>query len=247
MAYTTNALVLDIIGPYVNTTTDLPTAEIDAHITRVDSKIRDRLGGLFYPFNALASTPDTPGMVQEISRHWSIAESLRQIVGVNNMSAMDLAAKHEAIAMNLLNSISESPETWMDPETKSGELLTFGTASALPWKLQIDQAFLAATSPLDSGDPPNILPSTVRCVTGTVTGSPGFVAGDLAYLRNGYEFLVSYDSGWQKWVFTAFDSRLYTNVTAGTLSVTYNWNYRRIRGSETVTDEEGGTLMSEFA
>ncbi len=244
MAYTTNALVLDIIGPYVDTTAvtgDLPTAEIDAHIAKVDGRIDDRLGGLFYPFNATTATPDTPDTIKAISLNWSVAECLKQIVGVNNLGAMQLAEKHEGMALRDLEWIFLNPDTWMKPETKSAESLTFGSDQTYAWQLQDYEAFLSLTSPLDSGDPPNILPSTVRISAGTgVTNA--------TYMRNGIEFTVAYSPQYQRWVFTALESKLYDGSITG-LQVTYNWDYRRQRGAETTTDDGIGAkkLMSQWA
>ena len=248
MAYCTNTLVQELLGAsiidYIN---DLTLAQITVYIAKVDGRIDDRLGGLFFHFNETTSTPDTPDTIKEISRHWSAAESLRQLVGVNNEAAMTLAAQHEALAMNMLDWILASPDTWMRPETKTGETLTFGTSTGIGWDLEVEQAFLANTSPLASADPPNILPSTVRITGGTRVGAD-FTDAQLLLMRNGTEFTVEYNPGWQKWVFRALDSRLYTMITNGTLAVAYEWNYRRVRG---VGDMSSPTmpklLVSQFA
>ena len=237
MAYTTNVLVLDVLGAFVDTTNDLTTAEIDAHIARVDGKINDRLGGLFFPFNATGSTPDTPDTIKEISRHWSIAESLRQLVGTNNQGAMNLAEKHEGIALNLLDFILQDPDTWMKPETKSAEAVTFGAAPTYSWQLAENEVFLANTSPLDSGDPPNILADTVRIAAATGVTDPTLMRND----ASDGEFHVEFRRERRKWVLVAHDSTLYdaTGVT-----VTYEWNYRRIIGSESI---QSAHLVSQFA
>lgn len=234
MAYSTSDLVTDLIDPtgeFLDQLKTLTDAQIDAYIAKVDGKINDRLGGGFFPFNATTATPDTPDTIKEISRHWAMAESVRQLVGVNNQAAMDLADRHETIAMAHLQNVMTNG---LAPETAT-DTLTFGTADSVAWTLAVDEAFLAATTPLDSGDPPNILPSTVRITGGTYSGS------GLTDMRNDVEFRVNYQPGYQRWVFTALLTDLYQDVTG--LQVTYEWNYVRIRGQESAV---APTLGGQF-
>lgn len=238
MAYCTNQLIKDVLGTFVDYTNDLTVAQIDVYIAKVDGRINDRLGGFFYPFNATTDTPDTPDTIKEISRHWSIAESLRQLVAVNNEAAFDLAAKHEALAMNMLDYVLTNRDTWMLPETKSGDALTFGTG-AFAWSLLTSEAFLASSTPITSGDPPNILPSTVRISAGT--GSGGF---DPTQLRTGIDFYVTWRPEYRKWVFTAAESQL---LTSSGLQVTYQWDYRRLIATEQTPPSVPKILVSQFA
>lgn len=244
MAYGTNQQILRVLGPFVDTTDDLTAAEVDAYQAVVDGWIRDKLGAVYSPFNQVTESPATPKGIQQISRHWSTAESLRQLVGVNNVAAADLADRHQTIADTLLQGVMDSPERALAPELKSGEALTFGDATP-SWTLQSHESYIAGTSPIlaNSGaHPPNVLKSTVRITAGT---HATWSTADLLAMRMGREFTVFYSPEYRQWVFSASESGLHNGDTTG-LQITYEWDYRRVTGTEDVAGSGGAILVSQF-
>jgi len=236
------------LGPYLDTTNDLTNEHIAAMIARVDHRILSKLGGVFSRFNELADSPQTPGTIQDISRHLAIAEGLRQIGATGNPGASRDAEDHELVANTLLADIMESPEKWMRLETVASELLTFGTEDGLDWTPGAYDAFLADSdpAPIVSGEMPSIVANTVRIVTATITGS-SFDLAQLLRMRSGVEFSIHPSPGHRKWIFRADEPRLVSEITNGTLAVAYDWSYLRPAGASVDPADSGdGVLIGQW-
>jgi hypothetical protein len=236
MAYTTSTLVTNWIGAnYV--VGDLAAADITAFIARADGLINTAVAKKYYPFNATGSSKTdgtttylTPQMVELASTHLAVSLALRQIrVQANNSTLKDSADLHWETGVGLLNQLAD-PGFEMAPAVYLNETMVWGTQSQA-WTLAVTQAFLAVTSPLDSGDPPNIKESSVRIGSGTTTSYAGVTAAQLKDMRLGPEFTVHWDGGYQRYIFDANHPALYSALT--TLKVTWEWDYRRDRGVET--------------
>lgn len=217
MAYCVAADVKDWIPATYDSTTRMPDADITTLITKADGYIDAAAAQAGYNrFNATTATPATPEMVHLASRHLSTAFALEQI-NVND-NFRERIERHKQQAEEYIALLTS--EYGLKPETKTNETLTFGSASREDWELDENQAFLAATSPLDSGDVPNIAAQTVSVYSATGITNP-------SQLRNGIDFRVWYDQHWQKWVFERLTSDL---QDAATVAVSYLWDYRRVRG-----------------
>lgn len=235
MAYTTATLVTNWIGAnYV--AGDLAAGDITAFIARADGLIDSACAKKYYPFNATGSTKTdgtttyvTPQMVELASTHLAVSLALRQIrVQANNTVLKDAADLHWQTGVGLLNQLAD-PNFEMPPAVYLNEAMTWGTA-AQAWTLATNQAFLAVTSPLDSGDPPNIKESSVRVGAGTTTTYGGVTAAQIKDMRLGQEFSIRWDAGYQRYIFEADHPALYSGTPA--LKVTWEWDYRRDRGAE---------------
>ena len=200
-------------------TTVLPDADITDLIGQADDKVDAQLAAYYFPFNAHGSaTHPTPDIVKQASRKIATGMALRQLGNVYNTEDAERGQLliEEGLADAL---VLVSGDVQLKLNSTTGEALTWGTGSP-SWGLQTDEAFLASTSPLDSGDPPHILTDTVRIDGGSgVTG--------LTNMRNGTEFSVCWEIGYQRYVLKAHTSDL-TGATSPT--VAYEWDYRRMRG-----------------
>jgi len=234
MAYTDAASVKKLIAGTWSTS-DLSDADIGNNIDRADSFIDAVLAGRYQEFNAYDSTPATPAIIRHLSELHAAARSMRAInladVYTDDIQAMTEEAK--AIVQSLL--LSDHP---IAPETTATETLSFGGDQA--WELPSDEAYLAATSPLDSGYPPDILPDTVRILSTSTVSGESFTASDLANMRNGREFSVEWrdgDRGYGAWVFVRIDGALSASgLTA--LNVSYQWDYMRQTGQSRALSSE---------
>jgi hypothetical protein len=156
---------------------------------------------------------------------------------------MEIAKEHQAVGDPLMQYILDHVDSWMKPETKTAEALVWGTGGSYSWELPTNQARIAATSPLTSGDPPSILPSSVRI--SAVGGGLSLTAEQLDMIRNGVDFTVEFDSQRMNWILTANDSVFYSS--GHTIQVSYEWNYRRLRGNDAADDVNVPVmLVSEF-
>jgi len=232
MAYSTAALVTAWLGTNYNSTTDLTTAQVTAHIVQADGELDALLSRKFYKFNATDSsltdgtdTYTTPPILEEASKHLSVVKCMEQI-GAKNANPVyaakldaDNAAWRERIQFML------SPDFRSYTWTYRNETLTFGT-NATSWDLDTYQARIGVPSGgiLDSGDPPHIIADSVQISSSSTTDGT-FTAAQAATMRNGYEFFVYWSPKHQDWIFQANTGDITDHIT--TLKVTYNWTYER--------------------
>ena len=215
--YTTTALVVDEVKVGYNTTTDLATADVTTIIEKVDGIIDSALAHWFYPFNATGSTPTTPKEIGEIALSLSLYYAYRRLATRRaNSGLYPEAEEHKKHAYELLGALQENPTRWIKPEATADEAITFGTGLT-KYVLGTNEAQLASTTPLDSGDPPHIYPGTVRCTTTGYT-----------LLEPDVDFTVKWDKrGSGIYVLTRYDAAIVDDFT-----FTYEWDYRRDRGDK---------------
>jgi hypothetical protein len=228
MAYTTTTLVIDWIGTKYDSTNDLTTAEVTAFIAVADGIIDSRLAKTYGPFNATGSTPATPAIIGLISRHLTTSLCFSQVRPMAANEALESRIEYHANQGNGLLEMVATGEILIKPETQTDETLTFGT-QAESWTLPTTQAFMASTSPLDSGDPPHIIKSSVEISSNSTPVSP-LTAANAALLRNGEDFRVFWSEERNAWIFEALTGTVTDNIT--TLQVTYLWDYRKEKGDE---------------
>lgn len=193
-------------------------------ITRADEIIDAKLRPYCYKFNATGATPATPSIIRMASAHIAVAQAVRQTaLRQGGQGLIEIAAAFHDTAMEALDSIiAADGET--DLETTTAEALTFGTNDT-PWGLSTTEARVAATTPLDSGDPPAIVYETARlAISAAITG---YTAAQLNQMRRGIEWDLVWDWNRRMWIFRALNSTL----LSAAVKLTYGWNYRRI-GSE---------------
>ena len=219
MAYCAYATVQALLGANVDYEKDLTTTQITAHIATADGIIDSVLCDLFYPFNAYGDTPATPRVIAEASRLIAGAKSAEQLYGQTGMEAWSALATSLASSGNdLLKAIYESPHM-VKPEVKTGQVLTFAEPTNA-WDLPANEALVASTSPLSSGDPPNVLTDTVRV---TSTGYSALRSGP------GYEFWVEWRAERSSYVFVSNHAALHDGTVASP-TISYSWTYLRERG-----------------
>ena len=226
MAYTTTTLVTNEIGTDYDSTTDLTTAHVTAFLAQADGLIDGARYEHYNEFNATAGTPATPALIAQCSKNIALAMCLRQLRARGSGSILDNRIDEAATLGELALDQLRAGE-FVKTETQSTETLSFGDGSQ-SWELGTDEAFVASTSPLDSGDPPHILKDTFALLsTSTVDGSAGFTAAELADMRIGREYRVTFRPEYRRWVFKALDSGRINSTNVTTFNVTYDWDYRK--------------------
>lgn len=219
-AYTTSAKVGQLIGTAYDDTNDVDAARITAIILEKSAVIDSALRDLCHPFNAVTSTPATPGIIEEAARFLSAAQALLEI-GSRDDNQIRVARTFEEMGKERVGDvISAGGHT--RHEYNSNNVLTFGSPSD-PWDLAENEAFLA-TDLLDSGDPPHIIADSLR-VTNT-----GYTD-----LRFGSDFHLVPHKKYRRWVFQSQVSALHDG-TVSSPAVAYRWNYWRDFGRETVNE-----------
>jgi hypothetical protein len=204
MAYTTSALVIKWLGSNYDSTNDLTGAEVTAFIVVADGIIDERVSPHYNLFNATDSSK-------------SDGTDTYKTPNVVATASRHLAA---AMCFDQLRALAanETLESRAEYHNNVGS------------QLVTDQAFLAATSPLDSGDPPHIIKESVRISSAsTVAAGQTFTAAEAANMRNGVDFEVDWAEKYGKWVFHSLNSNI-TDMT--TVKVTWLWDYRRKFGDE---------------
>ncbi len=222
--YTTETLVTDRIDTQY-TDADLTTAHVTAFITKASADIDAAGSKHYWPFNAHDASVVTPIVIQECATWLALARSLVQLQGKNANSShgglIDFALDEAKDTLDRLRAGSLK----IPPEKTSNETLSFGDGTQ-HWELQTDEAFMASTTPLDAGEPPNIFLGSVRISSGsTVDGDAGFTKEELADMRVGIEYKVKYRPEYARFVFHDHDGRLSDTSKVTTLKVTYHWDY----------------------
>lgn len=226
MSYCAVNDVTDELGTAYDSTTDLTTAQVTEFIVQADGVIDHAASRHYWPFNAHDSaTYQTPEHVKRASIDLAVAYSLQKLRATARATALtDRIDMYFEKAGGALEELA-SGTAWIEPESVATETLSGFTVPTWGWELDETQAFVAATSPLDSGDAPNIFPDSAAILS---TSTPGadvtFTAAQMANMRTGVEFAVHYSPGHRRWVFNAIHSEL-KDVT--TLNITYRWDYRR--------------------
>ena len=225
--YTTEQLVIDRIDTDYDTTADLTTAHLTAIITKVSADIDAAGSKHYWPFNAHDATVVTPIVIQDCATWLALARGLVQLQGKNANSShgemINFAFDRGELTLEQLRSGTLK----IPPEKTSNETLTFGDGTQ-HWELQTDEAFMASTTPLDAGEPPNIFKGSVRISSSsTVDGGAGFTAGELADMRVGIEYKVKYRPEYARFVFHGRYGRLSDTSKVTTLKVTYHWDYQK--------------------
>ena len=227
MAYTTTTLVINWLGTSYDTGTDLTSANVTAFIDKADDIINASCQPRYYRFNAENGTKTdgtdtyiTPGLVVQTSTHLAAGYALLQLRAKGLNTPLANSAEFHIDQANFYLGLLKNPSFKLDPETWRNYTLTWGT-QAESWDLPNNEAFISPTA-LDSADPPNILEDSVRIGSGSTS--------TLLNARLGREFDVRWDQGYQRYVFTANDGKLYE--TSIETKITFEWDYRRDRGKE---------------
>jgi hypothetical protein len=230
MAYVASADVIAWIGAAYDSVSDLTAAHVADFITKADGRVNNAANEHFWPFNAVDSSATdgtdtyvTPADVEMASRHLAAYYALLQLKSKNATTQHDeMIGFHLDQGEFFLNQLRSGAA--LPANRYRDEGLTFGDGSQ-GWELSTSEAFLAATSPLDSGDPPHILADTVA-ISANSTRTAGPTAAELADMRLGTEYTVAFVDGYRRWVFRALDSRLYSDDVTS-LKVSYQWDYRK--------------------
>ena len=222
MAYTSVTLVRNEIGSNP-ATADLADADITAQILKADNLI-DSVAARFYnKFNLVGSSKtdgtDTyvvPGVIgscsKDLSVAWSMSQVRAQTANSTQQNKIDFHLGQADVTLGLLR----SGDFWLAAEKYRSESLTFGSGTDA-WDLDSNEAVLASTTPLDSGDPPHVLLDTLEVTTASSVTNP-------TNMRRGVEYNADWDAQRAKWIFERIASEL---IAAATITVTWQWDYRK--------------------
>ena len=210
-------------------TTDVPDSSATANmpladmIARADEIIMAALRPYCYTFNAIdTATWPVPAVINLMSIHFAASMAFEQLGLIQDNMGLASPARYHVEQGNALLATVLSRRGETELETTSAEALAFGSDSGISWEIGIDEAYLALTSPLASGEPPHIIRETVRLAI-TSAGTSSYTAAQLNQMRFGVEYGVRWDIARRKWIFTAFNQEL----LKACVLVNYNWNYRR--------------------
>lgn len=221
MAYTSTTLVINELGTNYSNSDDLTTAHITDFIAKADALIDSAARQYYNKFNAydslLTDTTDTyevPGIIGICSKDLAVAFSYRQLRAKRSNTAHSDVIDHyleqgQLILDALSGGVFVAEEKWR------AFSLTFGDNDP-SFELSTDQSFVNPSA-LDSADPPHIFTDTVEVAAATGITNPG-------QLRLDSDYKVYWSRAWRNWVFERYESNL---VSAGTVTVTFKWDYRK--------------------
>lgn len=221
MAYCVYSDVTKLIPTAYDSTTRLPDAYITSTIIpAADDEINNTLAEQYGQFNDTGDTPATPPLIAKISRYLSAAQCM-DIIGTGE-GLTERIDRYRREAAEALASLL-TPGAQMDMQETTGETLTFGDASPA-FEIGEDEALIGygASNPRKASVDiaPNIASQSVKVASATGVSNPG-------QLRNGVDFGVRFDREREAWIFTRYTSEL---KSAATITVDYQWDYRRLSG-----------------
>ena len=230
---------VQVIGklPIQYSTTDVPTTTasanmgLDTMIAKSGGIIGFALRKFCYTFNAVDhATYPTPAPINLAAIHFTASQAFEQLGLIQNNDGLGASAQYHVEQGNALLAgiVAQRGETGL--EVTTAETLTFGTDAGAPWALNSDEAYLAATSPLTSTEPPHIIRERVRLAI-TDAGTSSYTAAELNRMRyadddHAGEYTVKFDLARGKWIFRAF----HPDLLLATVIVKYQWNYQRNAG-----------------